>query len=280
MAKTGTGRVYGVRFIPPAQMGLFGSPTEALIARLSPGNRVTRRGRDWIIGRTQTDGGVLSGRLGFVADGAVTEVWDEGAKDFRDETTQRGVTTTFAVNIDRLTAFIQERTHIPINSAITALEEILNEGRTQKDLRWSIESRKGTQSLQRWLETVDKVTAVRLTVRKPNPRWQDARNLQKIMENAEAEIANIELENQNGIDINSDFISETQSHIDRGYGDGRYEGVRTDDDGTHKTSFSTRVGTEELHDEAPTTESGEVDESVLRSRLADETQSEETGDDG
>ncbi|WP_261876008.1 hypothetical protein [Mycobacterium marinum] len=281
MAKTRVGRVYPVRFVPPPQMSLFVNVTvaEILVERLSPGNRVPRYGREWIIGRTQIEDRVLSGRLGFVAEGAVTEVWDEGKKDFRDETTQRGVTTTFAVNLDQLTAFIQERSDIHINSAIAALEEILNEGRKQKDLRWSIESRKGTQSLQRWLETVQKVTAVRLKVRRPNPKWQDAKNLQELMERAEAEIASIELENENGIDVNSDFIAQTQNHIDRGYGDGRYEGIRTDEDGDHRTTFSTRVGAEELHDEAPTTESGEVDEGVLRSRLVEETQSEETGDD-
>ena len=99
------------------------------------------------------------------------------------------------------------------------------------------------------------------------------------MDRAEAEIATIELENENGLDVRSDFITQTQNHIDRGYGVGRYEGIRTDEHGDHRTTFSTRVGTEELHDVAPTTQSGEADEGVLRSRLVEEAQSEETGTD-
>src|SRR5437588_7964014 len=115
-AKTGVGRVYSVRFVPPLQIGLFTNLSDLLVERLSPGNRVTRYGREWIIGRTQTEDRVLSGRLGFVAEGAVTEVRDEKAKDFRDETTERGATTTFAISLDRFTAFIQERSDIRINS--------------------------------------------------------------------------------------------------------------------------------------------------------------------
>jgi hypothetical protein len=81
-----------------------------------------------------------------------------------------------------------------------------------------------------------------------------------------------------GIDLESDFIKETEGHIERGYGDAEYKGTKGQGSDARESVYVTRVGSEEDSEEAtvdPTT--GEVPTDTLRDMLAG---TEEDGDNG
>ncbi|MBO8148249.1 hypothetical protein HX746_18310 [Rhodococcus erythropolis] len=256
---------------------LFSTPRDEIEETIRRGARVESYKREWRVGRTEVVDDVLTGRIGFSGHSGIAELWDDDEKDFLDEPIARGLTTTFAIHLDRRLGYIQDRKpDITVDAVIRALTLMLNNGRKEKDTIWSIESRQGTRNLQEWLRTVKRVTRVSLVVKEPNPNWQGVHDLKEMMEAAEAETVRVEMESDRGINMNSQFLTETQIHIDRGYGDARYTGVREDENGEHQSTFNTSVGVEELNDELVAQENGEVDQSTLRSHLVRTAASEET----
>lgn len=119
---------------------------------------------------------------------------------------------------------------------------------------------------------------MRFTVKVPNPRWQGAPDLQAVMEESEAEVVSLEVENEAGINLDAPFIAQTEHHVERGYGDARYVGLARDESGVHETVFSTKLGTEETTDEvAVDPKTGEVPQEALREHLETAGYPEETG---
>ena len=278
------GRIYAVTIEPPEQRHLTDRPAgEAILERIVPGARATRYKREWIVGRTEFDNRVLTGRIGFNGEGATAEVWDDEAKDFYDEPTMRGLTTTFAINVDRLEGFVQGRGQvITVGAVMGAIEALLNQGTKDKAQMWHLRSpQRERVTFAQWLETVTKVTKVKIRVAEPNPRWQDAKSIQDVFEQTESQVVSFELNSDNGVNMQAPFLVDSQNHIDRDYGEGRYSGVRQDPDGEHTSTFDTRGGLEELSDELPTQDNGEVQQGDLRARLVQSLSEAETqSDDG
>lgn len=270
------GRIYSVRLVQPEEEDLFAdNGAEQVLNRLERGSRITRYRRTWLIGRTEFTDRVLTGRIGYVGEDTVTEVWDDKLKDFRDEPSANGLTTVFGINVDTLQGLVQERKPlIAIESVIGALEDLMSAGHKPKPERWTVESVRGTNDLAEWLRTVSRVTSVRLTVKAPNPHYENEPDLEDLMNDFEAEVVRMEIESDTGVNTQARFLTDTQRHIDRGYGEARYAGVRVDGDEEHHTSFNTRVGVEELNDEVPVADNGEVDPNELRRRLRPSTAKE------
>lgn len=74
MAPRRKGKVYRVILVPPDAGTLFPSQEEYVAEALSPGKNVERYGREWIIGRTEIDGDILTGRVGFRGAEGMAEV--------------------------------------------------------------------------------------------------------------------------------------------------------------------------------------------------------------
>jgi len=264
-----------VVFEPPAQGSLLQSPRETLEAVISRGSRTERYGREWIVGPTETRRHTLSGRIGFRGEGGFAELWDEATSDFVEYAIPNGLTAPFAIDLEMLTGLMQVRPPlIRVNSLIGAFEKLL----ADSDGRWLIRGAARETSLDEWKSSVAKVTSVRMTVRIPNPEWQGAPDLKDILENAEADVVNMEMQSEAGLNLDSPFVAQTQHHIDRGYGEARYVGVTHDVSGAHETVYSTRFGSEEVSDEvAADQQTGEVPPEALRERLVGSPEPEETG---
>ena len=148
------GRVYVLDIIPPQQKNLFdfAPPSESIPTHVARGARVTRYRREWIIGPTEVEDDVLTGRIGFVGEGPVAELWDETKKDFVDEEIRTGLTTPFAIHLKRLVAVVQERRPaISVSAVAGALQDILSQGAKEPDLRWQVTGRQGVRDLEVWL---------------------------------------------------------------------------------------------------------------------------------
>lgn len=276
------GRVFLVELVPPRQESLFGGPAQHVEEVLWGGNRTVRYGRTWIVGPVERSGSVLSGRIGFLGATSVAELWDEERGDFVEHAVPQGLTAPFAVDLSNLRAALQVRPPlIRINSLIGALEALLSD----EGARWKIRGVARQTSLPEWLQSVDKVTAVRMTARIPNPHWSGAKDLQALMESAEAEVVALELRSEEGLELDSPFLAQTQHHIERGYGEARYTGVVDDVSGARETVYSTKFGSEEVSAElAADPGTGEVPLPVMREHLASADNPADTrakaGDDG
>ncbi|WP_263731201.1 hypothetical protein [Cellulomonas sp. SG140] len=228
------------------------------------------------MGPTELDQEVLSGRIGFRGEGGTAELWDDATSDFVEYAIPAGVTAPFAVDLAVLSAVVQVRPPaIRVNSLIGAFEKLLAE---TGDGKWTIHGAGRPMTLSDWKATVVKITEVRFTAKIPNPHWAGAPDLQTVMEQAEAEVINLELRNEGGLNLNADFIAQTEHHVvDRGYGEARYTGIAEDVSGLRETVYDTKLGTEETSDEVEADPStGEVSREVLRGRLVAPIVREET----
>lgn len=260
-----------VKLVPPPDGQLFPTVSEHVRMALSPGQRVTRYHREWVVGGTDNIHGVLVGRLGFVGEEGVAEIWDEKTKDFTEMAVPAGMTAPWAVDLNTLTMAVQPRGNIiRLNGLLGAIRSLLS----QNQPGWDIETISHKTNFEKWRETVERVTQVRMTVRKPNPHYRDTPNIESLLEQADAEYARLELNAEDGIDTDSSFIQESQNHIEQGaYGEARFVGVR----GNDISVYNTALGSEEQPLSMPVKESGEVDQGSLARILDDQGTQEDTG---
>lgn len=263
------GRVFAVKFVQPESGNLFETPKDQLRTRLIPGASVESYGREWRIGRVHIRDDVLTARLGFSGEGGVEEIWDDEAKDFRDQITYRGVTTVFAVHLEQFTGLIQDRSpSIKVDGGLRAVKKILNDGITDKSAQWNVEAYRRKATLSEWRRTVTRVTKVRFSLAEPNPTWQGAKDLEDMFSATSSNSASVVFENALGLNADADFIQQSQHHVDRGYGDGQYTGVIEGQDGEETVSrYNSAVGIEEQNDELAANPNGEVNLDVMRSHL-------------
>lgn len=198
----------------------------------------------------------------------MAEVWDEQAKDFTAVAVPAGLTAPFAVNLSLLTMALQPRGGaIKLNGLIGAFRELLSRDKEQ----WQIIAPTKETSYEEWRDSVDRVTSVRFRLRKPNPHWRDTPDLEAVLEQAEAEVARMELHSDDGIDTESSFVKQSQRHVERGYGEFVYVGVRyADTPDAIESVFNSSLDSEEQAIELPADEHGEVTSEALGKSLADE----------
>lgn len=270
------GKVYLLVLEPPEQSNLITTDREWIQERIRPGASVERYGREWVIGRTEEEDGVLSGRIGFRGAEGLAEIWDDQATDFVPTAVPQGQAVPFAIDLATGRLALQTRPALKINGLTGALEALLSEG----NLRWRIRSPRARMSFSDWRASVDRVTKVRLRVVKPNPTYRDTPNLEALIEQAEAEVVVLEMQADHGINTDTTFITESQEHIDRGYGEGIYRG---ESEG-RETVYNTRLEAEETFEEFEVNLDGEVPHESLKTVLNEPLTSGDTdhddGDDG
>lgn len=235
-----------------------------------PGARVVRYGRTWRIGRTEQALGVLSGRIGYEREASSIEQYDEEQKDFIEYAIRSGAATPFAIDLSTQVLAIQHRPpEISMGGAANALALLLSD----QEHRWTTEPPSRRIPLIEWRQGVHKVTRARFVVKQPNPHYTDTPDLEALIEQANAEVARLELQAENGIDLDSPFLDQTLRHIENNYGEARLIGVRAD--GTEST-YSTAMHAEELTTEAATNADGEVDLMSLLQAVAGSTDQDDT----
>lgn len=263
MSPTKFAKVYRVKIEPPIEPFLSAEDSATRVENaLSQGSGAERYGRLWRIGRVEKQGRVLVGKLGIVNRAKRTESWNEKEEDFEELEFTEGASAIFAVNLESLTLAVQPTADVKITGALGALRAMLSlEGE-----KWTISPLKKSVDFSDWIKTVDRVVRVKYRLRKPNPHYGDAKNLEDIMEAAEAQVVSLEMASDDGLDLNSSFLQETQLHTDRGYGEADFTGIKNAEDGDIiESKFSSLAGAEEEAVEVPVLENGEIStESIAR----------------
>src|SRR5687767_3815114 len=93
------GKVARALLEPPQQGDLYRSPQDAVLQAFVPGTSTTRYNRTWLMGQSRVDGEYLVGRIGFQAEGNVTEIWDKARQDFAEVAIPSGVTSQFVLRM-------------------------------------------------------------------------------------------------------------------------------------------------------------------------------------
>jgi hypothetical protein len=233
-----------------------------------PGNRTTRYNRTWIVGQTDLENRVLSGRIGFQGSGT-TEWFDEASNDFIDISIPAGTTAPFAINLETLEAVMQAGSgQIKIRGLIGAFEALLADA----GFKWRIVGFSKTVSLAEWKTSVEKVISIRFTIKKPNPHYGARDSLKALMEELETEAIKLEAFNEHeGVNLDSEFVLQTEEHIELGYGDAEYRGIKRDGGDVHESVYSTSYGVEEDSEEVPVDPgTGEVPTATLRTMISAE----------
>jgi len=269
-------KVFALVIVPPGRDTLFAGkgtdfddPVSHIRATIAPGKRVERYGREWIVGQTDEIDGVLSGRIGFQGEPGTADIWDDEQQDFLQTAVPSGFTSPFAIHLNRLEALMQPRgSIIKVNSLIGAFEGLLN----ADGGKWKLRTYREQMSLSDWKKSVSKVTFVKFTIRRPNPHYFDAKNLEDLMTQSESEVIELEAKSKGGLNLDGKFFVETEQHIDRGYGEAEYRGVKPGMSEGEESIYSTRVGAEEQAQQVEVDpDTGEVPQESLRDLFADET---------
>lgn len=264
-----TGKVARFQLEPPPQGRIDATPAQWIASHVVPGATVDRYRRTWIVGQTEEHLGVLYGRIGYERDASQFEIYDEEQKDFVGVSIRTGNVTPFAINLNSLVlAFQTKPPEIVMGSVANAIAALLSED----DARWRAESLLARRmTLNEWVQSVDRVTRIRFFIRQPNPHYQDAPDLEALIEQAQAEVGRLELQADGGLDLNSPFVEQTLRHVDEhSYGEARLTGSTVD--GTESV-YATDIQTVEEVTEAPThPETGEVGQASLAEAVAAEAE--------
>jgi hypothetical protein len=87
------------------------------------------------MGQVRIEGLSIVGRIGFEAANMV-ELWDEAARDFREETLRAGLTSPFAIDPAKMRVAFQLRSGaIRVRSFTGALQALMNEVSVE---RWRV----------------------------------------------------------------------------------------------------------------------------------------------
>lgn len=255
-------KIYRVELVPPPQPELLRTPRETIQESLTPGKSVERYGREWIVGKTQTEKNILTGRIGYRGADGLAELWNSELNDFTEIAVPAGLTSPFAISLESLEMAVQPRgSMISLNGVLGAFKKLLGD-------EWRIETPKHEMTFEQWRQSIDIVTKVRFRITKPNPTYRGTPHIEALLEEAEANAARLELVAEQGIDTNSEFIRESLSHVERGYGTARYEGVRNQGTAEEVMSvYNSDLTAEEVAREVDTDAHGEVPSTTLAEAL-------------
>lgn len=195
----------------------------------------------------------------------MAEIWDDSLRDFREVAVPAGLAAPFAIDTERLLLAVQPRAGIKLNGVIGAFRALLAAGGDA----WRIYVPGRETTFEAWRATVSRVIEVKLRVRKPNPHYRDTPSVEALLEQAEADLAKVELRAEMGlgIDTNAPFIRESLVHIEANYGEGVFTGVRDTSSGPRESVYNTALGSEQSALEVRVSEQGEADQKELRKAL-------------
>jgi hypothetical protein len=232
----------------------------------------------WHIGRVEVEDGFLYGLLGFEGSGTA-ELWNEDTKDFQEAATPVGVASPFAIDLSNLGLAFQTRSQdIQVTSFIGAMQKILREATGEE---WSIEAVRATMSFSQWRATVRVVYQMRFRVEPPNPNYEGRPDLKRLIEDANLNVANIDLHSDSGIVTDADIVRQLLEHGDLGYGPYVAVGNRVVNDQDVETVYSSALhGETEIAVRPANPETGEVERETLKRELTGPSDVEHAGEHG
>ncbi len=205
---------------------------DALLKALNPEVSVERYSRHWRLSQPLHEGAWVTGRLGFL-DPTVTSGIDysEDTRDFVEiEEQHRGGTfSNFAIHIPSQYIIFELKpkpNEILPNSFVNALKAILS-----KDIlaRLTAEMVFDSGKLDEWLGSVDKVTQIKIDLRRPNPDFSDRPDsVKQILENTNAAKVRIEARSgDDGLEVQDSDLHEYAEYAEEeGYGSIKATGDR------------------------------------------------------
>jgi hypothetical protein len=125
-------------------------------------------------------------------------------------------------------------------------------------------------SFSQWRSTVQRVIQMRFHVEQPNPNYQGRPYLERLIEDASLNVAEISLHSESGIVTDADIVTQLLDHVDRGYGRAVAVGERVVDDQVVETVYSSELnGETEVTYRPANPETGEVERDTLRQELTE-----------
>lgn len=260
--------------IEPLTLHANAAPDQALRAALIRGTYIERHNRIWHMGQIREEGRSIVGRIGFQTS-AIAELWDEEREDFSEAQQWAGLTSPFAIDPVKLRVAFQLRPgFIRVKSFTGALQALMN---ATSDDRWRVYQELEPVPFDDWVTSVDRVVALRIRVERPNPHYGDRANVKRLIEGANARMAELawkaDPEALDGLDVSEPFIREALDHASE-YGGYAAEGERADKptrwDSEHKGAAEQReVDADPVTREVPT--------QTLREQLGDVEPAAEEG---
>lgn len=157
--------------------------------------------------------------MGFVKEGELSTVaWDPKAQDFVRGEASRGIIVPFIVSeMHRLVSFQLVPGEVRPKTMTSNLQALLNHEGTH---RWIIRPISIPQTLEAWLQSVDRLSAFSAQLTRPNPDWTGRRNVENLITGLNAAMTHIiaRADEDNSIDTDSDWFIQAIDHVRHGYG--------------------------------------------------------------
>jgi hypothetical protein len=190
------------------------SAAPLFVESLVPGTRAVRYGREWRMGQWKQANGLVQGRIGFVTEAAVTEVWNESINDFEPHFYRTGATSPFVARLADLRIAFQLRSNIIRPTSFTkALQALLNEASSM--VRWQVDHDVRGIPWAQWLEQVERVTKIHVRLERPNPNYHGRKRVEEIIEGTRAKLLELTAtarEDAPGLNLDDEFILQVIEH--------------------------------------------------------------------
>jgi hypothetical protein len=193
-----------------AEIGFATDRQEPLVGRvaaleesLRPGTQVSRYDRLWHIARWTREDDHIIGRIGFEPVGRQGELWDERAKDFREQEIRVAATTSrFVVDLNTFRVAFQLRGNVIKPGTFRGnFQALLNEA---ADWGWRVRLLGIDQPpWEDWREEVTRVVKLAISMRLPNPRFP-GQHVEELFDRTKAAAIKLALDAPDGESINID----------------------------------------------------------------------------
>ncbi len=219
----------------------LGGLATALRESLRPGTRVERYDRTWRLGPVVEADGKTHGRIGFQSAGSVAEIWDDTKGDFVAIHPPTGQTTPYAIDMGTMRMVFQLRGQtIKPNTFRGNFQGLLREASHHM---WLVRLEGIHQSpWEEWLTEIDRLVELRITMKRPNPRYP-GKLLEDYLEGAKLAATTIIAMAREGesIDIESSAFLQQALQLAENYGSYRAVGVVESEGESLKQSWSSSL---------------------------------------
>lgn len=196
---------------------------DALLKALNPAVSVERYSRQWRLSQPTAEDEWVTGRLGFLEPTVTPGItYSEDAQDFieLEEEHAGGTFSNFAIHIPSQYIIFElkpQPNEIRPNSFVGALKAILQQ---DQFARLTAELIFDSAKLNEWLESVDKVSSIKISLRRPNPDYTGRpESIKRILEETNASKVRIEAESEeDGLDVQNSELHEYADYAEEGYG--------------------------------------------------------------
>lgn len=210
---------------------------DALLQALDPAVTVERYSRSWRLSQPTAEDEWVTGRLGFLEPATTAGInYSEDTQDFIEVEEQHagGTFSNFAVHVPSQYIIFElkpQPNEIRPASFVGALRAILQQ---DQFARLTAELVFDSAKLNEWLDSVDKVSSIKISLRRPNPDYTGRpESIKRILEATNASKVRIEAESEEeGLEVRDSDLREYTDYAED------YGSIRaTGDKGGRKSQF-------------------------------------------